>query len=166
MKKDGTYEIIMNKWLGASTTSTESTDYSSRLSLTGNASAKATPVKSSYTIVADSSFAPFEYQDESGNYVGIDMELIKAIAEHQGFTITIQNPGFDAALNAVQAGQADAVIAGMSITDARKEIFDFSNAYYTSNILLAVKNGSDIASYEDLKGKTVGAKMVLLHIVS
>ncbi|HEL2592499.1 TPA: ABC transporter substrate-binding protein/permease [Streptococcus suis] len=158
MKKDGTYETIMNKWLGASTTSAESTDYSSRLSLTGNASAKATPVKSSYTIVADSSFAPFEYQDESGNYVGIDMELIKAIAENQGFTITIQNPGFDAALNAVQAGQADAVIAGMSITDARKEIFDFSNAYYTSNILLAVKNGSDIASYEDLKGKTVGAK--------
>lgn len=147
MKKDGTYETIMNKWLGASTASTA-----------GNASAKATPVKSSYTIVADSSFAPFEYQDESGNYVGIDMELIKAIAEQQGFTITIQNPGFDAALNAVQAGQADAVIAGMSITDARKEIFDFSNAYYTSNILLAVKNGSDIASYEDLKGKTVGAK--------
>ncbi|MFM0898745.1 ABC transporter substrate-binding protein/permease [Streptococcus suis] len=158
MKKDGTYETIMNKWLGSSTTSTESADYSSRLSLTGNASAKATPVKSSYTIVADSSFAPFEYQDESGNYVGIDMELIKAIAEQQGFTITIQNPGFDAALNAVQAGQADAVIAGMSITDARKEIFDFSNAYYTSNILLAVKNGSDITSYEDLSGKTVGAK--------
>ncbi|HFI0385462.1 TPA: ABC transporter substrate-binding protein/permease [Streptococcus suis] len=158
MKKDGTYETIMNKWLGASTTSAESTDYSSRLSLTGNASTKATPVKSSYTIVADSSFAPFEYQDESGNYVGIDMELIKAIAKQQGFTITIQNPGFDAALNAVQAGQADAVIAGMSITDARKEIFDFSNAYYTSNILLAVKNGSDITSYEDLKGKTVGAK--------
>ncbi|HGO8536147.1 ABC transporter permease subunit [Streptococcus suis] len=157
MKEDGTYKKILNKWLGSSN-STESTDYSSRLSLTGNASAKATPVKSSYTIVADSSFAPFEYQDESGNYVGIDMELIKAIAEQQGFTITIQNPGFDAALNAVQAGQADAVIAGMSITDARKEIFDFSNAYYTSNILLAVKNGSDIASYEDLKGKTVGAK--------
>lgn len=157
MKEDGTYEKILNKWLGSST-STESTDYSSRLSLTGNASTKATPVKSSYTIVADSSFAPFEYQDESGNYVGIDMELIKAIAKQQGFTITIQNPGFDAALNAVQAGQADAVIAGMSITDARKEIFDFSNAYYTSNILLAVKNGSDITSYEDLKGKTVGAK--------
>ncbi|MGU8019676.1 ABC transporter substrate-binding protein/permease [Streptococcus suis] len=157
MKEDGTYEKILNKWLGSSN-STENTDYSSRLSLTGNASTKATPVKSSYTIVADSSFAPFEYQDESGKYVGIDMELIKAIAENQGFTITIQNPGFDAALNAVQAGQADAVIAGMSITDARKEIFDFSNAYYTSNILLAVKNGSDITSYEDLKGKTVGAK--------
>lgn len=158
MKEDGTYDQIMNKWLGSSTASAGSTDYSSRLSLTGSATAKATPVKASYTIVADSSFAPFEYQDETGKYVGIDMELIKAIAENQGFTITIQNPGFDAALNAVQAGQADAVIAGMSITDARKEIFDFSNAYYTSNILLAVKNGSDITSYEDLKGKTVGAK--------
>jgi len=157
MKEDGTYETIMNKWFGSSDSS-ESTDYSSRLNLTGSVTAKATPVKSSYTIVSDSSFAPFEYQDESGKYVGIDMELIKAIAEQQGFTITIQNPGFDAALNAVQAGQADAVIAGMSITDARKEIFDFSDAYYSSNILLAVKNGSDIASYEDLKGKTVGAK--------
>ncbi|HEM2548264.1 TPA: ABC transporter substrate-binding protein/permease [Streptococcus suis] len=158
MKKDGTYDQIMAKWLGSSTASADTTDYSSRLSLTGSATAKATPVKASYTIVADSSFAPFEYQDENGNYVGIDMELIKAIAEQQGFTITIQNPGFDAALNAVQAGQADAVIAGMSITDARKEIFDFSDAYYSSNILLAVKNGSDITSYEDLKGKTVGAK--------
>ena len=157
MKEDGTYETIMNKWFGSSDSS-ESTDYSSRLNLTGSVTAKAIPVKSSYTIVADSSFAPFEYQDESGKYVGIDMELIKAIAEQQGFTITIQNPGFDAALNAVQAGQADAVIAGMSITDARKKIFDFSDAYYSSNILLAVKNGSDIASYEDLKGKTVGAK--------
>ncbi|HFU4363930.1 TPA: ABC transporter substrate-binding protein/permease [Streptococcus suis] len=158
MKEDGTYEKIMNTWLGSSTASADTTDYSSRLTLTGDANTKATPVKSSYTIVADSSFAPFEYQDENGNYVGIDMELIKAIAEQQGFTITIQNPGFDAALNAVQAGQADAVIAGMSITDARKEIFDFSDAYYSSNILLAVKNGSNITSYEDLKGKTVGAK--------
>ncbi len=159
MKADGTYEKIMTKWLGSTTsTTTETTDYSSRLSLTGDASALAKAVKSSYTIVADSSFAPFEYQDENGNYVGIDMELIKAIAEQQGFTITIQNPGFDAALNAVQAGQADAVIAGMSITDARKEIFDFSDAYYSSNILLAVKSGSGIASYEDLKGLTVSAK--------
>ncbi|HFI0795035.1 TPA: ABC transporter substrate-binding protein/permease [Streptococcus suis] len=158
MKEDGTYEKLMNKWLGSTTASAETSDYSSRLKLTGLAGKKATPVKASYTIVSDSSFAPFEYQDENGKYVGIDMELIKAIAENQGFTITIQNPGFDAALNAVQAGQADAVIAGMSITDARKEIFDFSDAYYSSNILLAVKNGSNIASYEDLKGKTVGAK--------
>ncbi len=144
MKEDGTYDKIMAKWLGSSEKPSAS------LTLTGDASAKATPVKSNYTIVADSSFAPFEFQNDKGEYVGIDMELIKAIAEQQGFTITISNPGFDAALNAVQSGQADAVIAGMSITDARSEIFDFSNSYYTSNILLAVKSGSDISSYEAL----------------
>lgn len=150
MKKDGTYAQIMTKWLGAETTTADKA--------TGDASEKATPVKDSYKIVMDSSFAPFEYQSDNGEYVGIDVDLIKAIAEQQGFTIEISNPGFDAALNAVQAGQADAVIAGMSITDARKEIFDFSDSYYTSNIILAVKEGSSVKAYKDLKGMTVGAK--------
>jgi polar amino acid transport system substrate-binding protein len=151
----------MAKWLGEEDTSSDSSSSavaSSSLTLTGDATSKATPIKSNYKIVMDSSFAPFEYQNDAGEYVGIDVELIKAIAEQQGFTVTLSNPGFDAALNAVQAGQADAVMAGMSITDARKEIFDFSDAYYTSNILLAVKTGSSYTSYADLKGKTVGAK--------
>lgn len=150
MKADGSYQKIMTKWLG-DTTSTSN-------QALGIASKKAKPEKKSYKIVADSSFAPFEFQNDKGQYVGIDMELIKAIAKEQGFTIEIANPGFDAALNAVQSGQADAVIAGMSITNERKQIFDFSDSYYTSNILLGVKSGSSIKSYEDLKGKTVGAK--------
>jgi polar amino acid transport system substrate-binding protein len=160
MKKDGTYDAIMAKWLGDSEDSADKSTVvtSDSLKLSGDASAKATPVKSTYKIVMDSSFAPFEYQNDSGKYEGIDVDLIKAIAEQQGFNIELSNPGFDAALNAVQAGQADAVIAGMSITDARKEIFDFSDPYYTSNILLAVKKGSSVKSYEDLNGMTVGAK--------
>lgn len=161
MKKDGTYDAIMAKWLGdekADDTKKSTASASSSLTLTGDAKAKASPVKANYNIFMDSSFAPFEYQNDAGQYVGIDVDLIKAIAEQQGFTITLSNPGFDAALNAVQAGQADAVMAGMSITDARKKIFDFSDSYYTSNILLAVKSGSSYASYDDLSGKTVGAK--------
>ncbi|QGX44941.1 ABC transporter substrate-binding protein/permease [Streptococcus equinus] len=160
MKEDGTYDAIMAKWLGNSEDSADKSTVvtSDSLKLSGDASAKATPVKSTYKIVMDSSFAPFEYQNDSGKYEGIDVDLIKAIAEQQGFNIELSNPGFDAALNAVQAGQADAVIAGMSITDARKEIFDFSDPYYTSNILLAVKKGSSVKSYEDLNGMTVGAK--------
>ncbi|MBM7636640.1 ABC transporter substrate-binding protein/permease [Streptococcus saliviloxodontae] len=149
MKSDGTYEQIMAKWLGEQASSEQSK---------GDANAKATPVKTKYKIVADSSFAPFEFQNDSGKYVGIDMELLKAIAKQQGFEIEISNPGFDAALNAVQSGQADAVIAGMSMTDARKEIFDFSDSYYTSNIILAVQKSSKVSSYKDLKGKIVGAK--------
>lgn len=151
MKKDGTYDQIIKEWTG-------STETVNQLTSTGKAGAKAKPVKDTYTIVADSSFAPFEFQDDKGDYVGIDMELIKAIAKQQGFRIKIENPGFDSALNDVQSGQADAVIAGMSITDERKEIFDFSDAYYTSKTILAVKSGSGISNYKDLKSKIVGAK--------
>lgn len=151
MKEDGTYDSIMSKWLGTSSSTSE-------LKSTGDAKAKATPVKSTYKIVSDSSFAPFEYQDSSNKYTGFDMDLLKAIAKQQGFNLEISNPGFDAALNAVQSGQADAVIAGATITDARKKIFDFSDAYYTANIILAVKSGSKVKAYDDLKGATIGAK--------
>ena len=119
---------------------------------------KADTEKTKYVIASDSSFAPFVFQDSSNQYTGIDMDLIKAIAEDQGFEIEITNPGFDAAINAVQSGQADGIIAGMSVTDARKETFDFSNSYYTANTILGVKESSTISSYEDLNNKTVGVK--------
>lgn len=152
MKKDGSLDKIISKWTGA----TKAT--SSTLETTTPAGQKATPVKAKYTIASDSSFAPFVFQDSNNKYTGIDMDLIKAIAKDQGFTIEITNPGFDAALNAVQSGQADGMIAGMSVTDARKETFDFSEPYYTANAILAIKETSTITSYKDLKGKTVGVK--------
>lgn len=154
MKKDGSLDKIITKW----TSSTNTKTTSSTPETTTPAGQKATPVKSTYTIASDSSFAPFVFQDSNNKYTGIDMDLIKAIAKDQGFTIEITNPGFDAALNAVQSGQADGMIAGMSVTDARKETFDFSEPYYTANAILAVKESSTITSYKDLKGKTVGVK--------
>lgn len=72
---------------------------------------------------------------------------------------SLQIVGFQAAVNALEAGQADAVIAGMSITDERKAKYDFSDEYYQSGVGMAVKKDSDIDSYEDLKGKTVAAKL-------
>ena len=86
------------------------------------------------------------------------MDLIKAIAKDQGFTIEINNPGFDAAVSDVQSGHAQGMIAGMTVTDARKSTFDFSEPYYTANSILAVQEDSKIDSYDDLKGKTVGVK--------
>ena len=154
MKKDGSLDKIINKWTSSSKTSSQVTSLTS----TTSAGQKATPVKSKYIIASDSSFAPFVFQNSSNQYTGIDMDLIKAIAEDQGFEIEITNPGFDAAINAVQSGQADGMIAGMSVTDARKETFDFSDSYYTANTILGVKESSTISSYEDLKGKTVGVK--------
>ena len=154
MKKDGSLDQIINKWTSSSKTSSQVTSLTS----TTSAGQKATPVKSKYVIASDSSFAPFVFQNSSNQYIGIDMDLIKAIAEDQGFEIEITNPGFDAAINAVQSGQADGMIAGMSVTDARKETFDFSDSYYTANTILGVKESSTISSYEDLNGKTVGVK--------
>ena len=154
MKKDGSLDKIINKWTSSSKTSLQVTSLTS----TTSAGQKATPVKSKYVIASDSSFAPFVFQNSSNQYTGIDMDLIKAIAEDQGFEIEITNPGFDAAINAVQSGQADGMIAGMSVTDARKETFDFSDSYYTANTILGVKESSTISSYEDLNGKTVGVK--------
>lgn len=154
MKKDGSLNKIINKWTSSSKTSSQVTSLTS----TTSAGQKATPVKSKYVIASDSSFAPFVFQNSSNQYTGIDMDLIKAIAKDQGFEIEITNPGFDAAINAVQSGQADGMIAGMSVTDARKETFDFSDSYYTANTILGVKESSTISSYEDLKGKTVGVK--------
>ena len=154
MKKDGSLDKIINKWTSSSKTSSQVTSLTS----TTSAGQKATPVKSKYVIASDSSFAPFVFQNSSNQYTGIDMDLIKAIAKDQGFEIEITNPGFDAAINAVQSGQADGMIAGMSVTDARKETFDFSDSYYTANTILGVKESSTISSYEDLNGKTVGVK--------
>ena len=154
IKKDGSLDKIINKWTSSSKTSSQVTSLTS----TTSAGQKATPVKSKYVIASDSSFAPFVFQNSSNQYTGIDMDLIKAIAKDQGFEIEITNPGFDAAINAVQSGQADGMIAGMSVTDARKETFDFSDSYYTANTILGVKESSTISSYEDLNGKTVGVK--------
>ncbi|RSI54401.1 ABC transporter substrate-binding protein/permease [Streptococcus sanguinis] len=153
MKKDGSLEEIINKWTASKGSSDSAVPETST-----PAGQKASPTKDKYIIASDSSFAPFVFQDDSNQYTGIDMELIKAIAKDQGFTVEVTNPGFDAAINSVQTGQADGIIAGMSVTDARKKTFDYSDPYYTANSILAVKDSSNIKSYEELKGKTVGVK--------
>lgn len=153
MKEDGSLEEIINKWTASKGSSDSAVPETST-----PAGQKATPKKDKYIIASDSSFAPFVFQDDSNQYTGIDMELIKAIAKDQGFTVEVTNPGFDAAINSVQTGQADGIIAGMSVTDARKKTFDYSDPYYTANSILAVKDSSNIKSYEELKGKTVGVK--------
>ncbi len=117
-----------------------------------------TAAGTTYKIATDVAFAPFEYQAASGEYEGIDIELLDAIAKDQGFEYELDPVGFDAALQNVQSGQADGVIAGMSITDERKEVFDFSDSYYDSTVCVAVSADSDVKSMEDLKDQAVATK--------
>ena len=114
--------------------------------------------KKQYVIATDTAFAPFEFTNDKNEFVGIDVEILAAIAEDQGFTYKLDALGFDAALAAVQTGAADGVIAGMSITDKRKETFDFSAAYYDADVTMAVAEDSSISSLEELKDKKVAIK--------
>lgn len=115
--------------------------------------------KKIYKVATDTTFAPFEFENDEGKMVGIDLDLLKAIAEDQGFEYELEYVGFSAAVTALEAGEVDAVIAGMSITDERKEKYDFSDAYFDSGVGMGVLAGSDINSYEDLAGKQVAAKI-------
>ncbi|MFC5129592.1 amino acid ABC transporter substrate-binding protein/permease [Paeniglutamicibacter kerguelensis] len=111
-----------------------------------------------FVIGTDTTFAPFEFR-EGGELTGIDMDLIRAIAETEGFDVEIRSLGFNAALQALSSNQVDGVIAGMSITDERKQVYDFSDPYFESGIQMAVAaTDNDIKGYEDLAGKTVVAK--------
>lgn len=111
-----------------------------------------------YVFATDTTFAPFEFQDAEGNFVGIDMDLLDAIAKDQGFDYEMRPLGFNAAVQALESGQVDAVIAGMSITDERKQVFDFSDAYFSAGVQFAVLENSEIADLEGLSGNTVAVK--------
>ena len=112
-----------------------------------------------YVIATDKGFSPFEFQDASGKIVGIDMEILEAVAKDQGFEYDLQYIGWDAAIAACQAGQADGMIAGASITPERKDSgWIFSDGYYDATQGMAVAKDSDITGFNDLKGKKVAVK--------
>lgn len=112
-----------------------------------------------WQIVTDTAFKPFEYTDDSGKLVGIDVDIVAAIAEDQGFKYEIKSIGWDASIAACQAGQADGMIAGASITDERKSSgWIFSDGYYDANQSMAVAENSDITGFDGLKGKSVAVK--------
>ncbi len=109
-----------------------------------------TPEKT-YIVYSDNAFPPFEFLDtQSNTYTGIDMDILAAVAEDQGFEYEVKNEGFDASMGAVQSGQADAMIAGMTITDERRETFDFSDGYFEDGQIMVVPADSEITSIEDL----------------
>lgn len=112
-----------------------------------------------WVIASDTVFKPFEYTDASGNFVGIDVDIVAAVAADQGFGYEIKSLGWDAAIAACQAGQADGMIAGASITEERKANgWLFSDGYYTATQSMTVAADSDITGFDGLKGKDVAVK--------
>ena len=106
----------------------------------------------------NAAFPPYEMTTDSGEFEGIDIETAQAIADKLGLELQIDDMDFDAALLSVQQGKADIVMAGVTVTDERKAVMDFSDSYATGIQSIIVKEDSDIASVDDLAGKKIGTQ--------
>lgn len=111
-------------------------------------------------VATDNGFVPFEFIDEkSGELVGFDIDLIKAIADQAGLDLRIQTMEFDGLVAGIQSGRYDIGIAGITITEERREHIDFSEPYYDAGLILAVRADDDrITSAADLGGRRVGTR--------
>ena len=113
-----------------------------------------------FTIATNAEFAPWEMVGEGGEYVGIDMDLARLIAEELGMELVIENVDFNSVVNMVVTGKADAAIAGLTITPEREEEVLFSIPYATAVQSVIVREGyEEIATLDDLVGKIVGVQM-------
>ncbi|MBB3230634.1 transporter substrate-binding domain-containing protein [Halomonas stenophila] len=131
------------------------------LGLTLGLSAMAQAQDTTLDVVTDPSFVPFEMMDqETGEMVGFDMDIIAEVAERAGFDYNLRTMDFNGIIPAVQTGNVDIAIAGITITDERAEIVDYSDPYYDSGLRILVNAGDDsVDSIEDLEGKKIGTKI-------
>jgi len=104
----------------------------------------------------NAAFPPYEMTTDDGGFEGIDVEVAQAIAEKLGLELVVDDMGFDAALTAVQTGQSDIAMAGITVNEERLEVMDFSDSYATGVQVVIVKEGSPIQSVDDL----VNAQMI------
>ena len=105
----------------------------------------------------NAAFPPYEMTDDSGNVVGIDAEIAAAIAEKLGLELQIDDMDFDAAQLAVQNGKSDICMAGLSVTEDRLLVMDFSDSYATGVQVVIVKEGSDV-TLDNLGEQMIGTQ--------
>lgn len=106
----------------------------------------------------NAAFPPYEFLGQNGEFVGIDVEIGKAIAEKLGVTLEVQNANFDGIISAIASGKGDLAISGITITDERAQHVDFSEPYFKGAQSLVIPENSDIRTLEDLSSKVVGAQ--------
>ncbi len=120
-------------------------------------SAELTTVEEGKLIMStNAAFPPYEMTTDDGGFEGIDVEVAGAIAEKLGLELEIMDMAFNAALSAVQTGQSDIAMAGITVTEERLETMDFSDSYATGVQVVIVKEDSPIQSIDDL----VNAEMI------
>ena len=123
------------------------------------ASAEVTTVEPGKLIMStNAAFPPYEMTADDGSFEGIDVEIAGAIAEKLGLELQIDDMDFDAALLAAQTGKSDMVMAGVTVTEDRQTVMDFSDSYAAGIQVVIVPEDSDIASIDDMTGKMIGVQ--------
>ena len=110
------------------------------------------------TMSTNAAFPPYEMTTDTGDFEGIDIEVAGAIAKKLGLELQVDDMDFDAALLAAQNGKSDIVMAGVTVTDERQKVMDFSDTYAEGIQSIIVPEDSDIASADDLAGKIIGTQ--------
>ena len=110
------------------------------------------------TMSTNAAFPPYEMTTDAGDLEGIDVEVAGAIAEKLGLELQVDDMDFDAALLAAQQGKSDIVMAGVSVTEERQKVMEFSDSYATGVQVIIVKEDSDIKTVDDLEGKMIGTQ--------
>ena len=105
----------------------------------------------------NAAFPPYEMTTDAGGFEGIDIEIATAIAEKLGLELVVDDMDFDSALLAVQQGKSDIVMAGVSVTEDRQLVMDFSNSYATGIQVVIVKENSDV-TMDNLGTKMIGCQ--------
>lgn len=112
------------------------------------------------TMSTNASFPPYEMVADDGSFEGIDIEVAGAIAEKLGLELQVDDMGFDAALQAAQTGKSDMVMAGVTVTEERQAVMDFSNSYANGVQVVIVKEDSPIQTVDDLaNANMIGCQM-------
>ena len=118
--------------------------------------------KGKLVVATSPDYAPFEFQslvDGKNQVVGADIDMAQAIADELGMTLEIEDVAFDSIIPEIVSGKADMALAGMTVTEDRKASVDFSDTYATASQMIIVKEDSQIAGPDDLKGITVGVQL-------
>lgn len=160
--------VVMALGLSACGGSNSAASSSAAGSVSGSASGSVSNGDAAFTTVTpgkltmstNASFPPYEMVADDGSFEGIDIEVAGAIAQKLGLELQVDDMGFDACLQAAQTGKSDIVMAGVTVTEERQAVMDFSNSYANGVQVVIVKEGSPIQTVDDLaNANMIGCQM-------
>ncbi|MDD2971614.1 MAG: basic amino acid ABC transporter substrate-binding protein [Lachnospiraceae bacterium] len=141
------------------TTEAPATEAATETAATEAEAATEAPAANGTLVMAtNAEFPPYEYR-EGDKIVGIDADIAQAIADELGMELQIEDMAFDSIIAAVQSGKADFGAAGMTVTEDRLQAVNFTDTYTQASQVIIVKEGSTVATPDDLKGKRVGVQL-------